>query len=96
MLQLGDTISFQKTTPKDLLELQHKTAKTGYYATRSRSQSEYHLINEFIYLWKMIYARDSERQRPHRYIMWILGKFEAVLSKQEQIPNEVYKPHDRL
>jgi N utilization substance protein A len=36
-----------------------------------------------------------ERQ-DNRYIYVNLGKIEAVLSKQEQIPNETYKAHDRI
>lgn len=36
-----------------------------------------------------------ERQ-DNRYIYVNLGKIEAVLSKQDQMPNEHYKPHDRI
>ena len=36
-----------------------------------------------------------ERQ-DKRYIYVNLGKIEAVLSKQDQMPNEFYQPHDRI
>ena len=36
-----------------------------------------------------------ERQ-DRRYIYVNLGKIEAVLSKQDQMPNEFYQPHDRI
>ena len=53
------------------------------------------IYNEFITYENDIMQGIVERQ-DHRYIYVNLGKIEAVLSKQEQIPNEVYKPHDRI
>ena len=53
------------------------------------------IYNEFVAYENDIMQGIVERQ-DNRYIYVNLGKIEAVLSKQEQIPNEVYKPHDRI
>ncbi|MDN6626087.1 MAG: transcription termination factor NusA, partial [Pisciglobus halotolerans] len=53
------------------------------------------IYNEYIQYENDIMQGIVERQ-DNRYIYVNLGKIEAVLSKQEQIPNEIYNPHDRI
>ena len=53
------------------------------------------IYNEFSAYEKDILQGIVERQ-DNRYIYVNLGKIEAVLSKQDQMPNEFYQPHDRI
>ena len=91
--ELGDSIRF-KTTPKDFGRIAAQTAKQ-VIMQRVREAERSIIYNEFITYENDIMQGIVERQ-DHRYIYVNLGKIEAVLSKQEQIPNEVYKPHDRI
>ncbi|SEK80525.1 NusA antitermination factor [Carnobacterium iners] len=91
--ELGDSIRF-KTTPKDFGRIAAQTAKQ-VIMQRVREAERNIIYNEFITYENDIMQGIVERQ-DHRYIYVNLGKIEAVLSKQEQIPNEVYKPHDRI
>ena len=91
--ELGDSIRF-KTVPKDFGRIAAQTAKQ-VIMQRVREAERNIIYNEFITYENDIMQGIVERQ-DHRYIYVNLGKIEAVLSKQEQIPNEVYKPHDRI
>ena len=91
--ELGDSIRF-KTVPKDFGRIAAQTAKQ-VIMQRVREAERNIIYNEFIAYENDIMQGIVERQ-DHRYIYVNLGKIEAVLSKQEQIPNEVYKPHDRI
>lgn len=91
--EIGDSIRF-KTTPKDFGRIAAQTAKQ-VIMQRVREAERSIIYNEFITYENDIMQGIVERQ-DHRYIYVNLGKIEAVLSKQEQIPNEVYKPHDRI
>lgn len=91
--ELGDTIRFE-VTPKDFGRIAAQTAKQ-VIMQRVREAERNIIYNEFITYENDIMQGIVERQ-DHRYIYVNLGKIEAVLSKQEQIPNEVYKPHDRI
>ncbi len=91
--ELGDTIRFE-VTPKDFGRIAAQTAKQ-VIMQRVREAERNIIYNEFIAYENDIMQGIVERQ-DHRYIYVNLGKIEAVLSKQEQIPNEVYKPHDRI
>ena len=53
------------------------------------------IYNEFSEYEDEILQGTVERQ-DHRYIYVNLGKIEAVLSRKDQIPNEVYQPHERI
>ena len=53
------------------------------------------IYNEFSEYENDIMQGIVERQ-DRRYIYVNLGKIEAVLSKQDQMPNEFYQPHDRI
>lgn len=91
--ELGDKIRFE-VTPKDFGRIAAQTAKQ-VIMQRVREAERNIIYNEFIAYENDIMQGIVERQ-DHRYIYVNLGKIEAVLSKQEQIPNEVYKPHDRI
>mgnify|MGYP003292282603 CR=1 FL=1 len=91
--ELGDKIRFE-VTPKDFGRIAAQTAKQ-VIMQRVREAERNIIYNEFITYENDIMQGIVERQ-DHRYIYVNLGKIEAVLSKQEQIPNEVYSPHDRI
>lgn len=91
--EIGDKIRFE-VTPKDFGRIAAQTAKQ-VIMQRLREAERTIIYNEFIAYENDIMQGIVERQ-DNRYIYVNLGKIEAVLSKQEQIPNEVYKPHDRI
>lgn len=53
------------------------------------------IYNEFSEYEDEILQGTVERQ-DNRYIYVNLGKIEAVLSRKDQIPNELYQPHERI
>lgn len=91
--ELGDTIRFE-VTPKDFGRIAAQTAKQ-VILQRVREAERTIIYNEFSAYEKDIMQGIVERQ-DNRYIYVNLGKIEAVLSRQDQIPNEVYQPHDRI
>ena len=91
--ELGDKIRFE-VTPKDFGRIAAQSAKQ-VIVQRIREAEREIIYNEFIEHERDILTGIVERQ-DSRYIYVNLGKIEAVLSRQEQIPNEVYNPHDRI
>jgi len=91
--EIGDKIRFE-VTPKNFGRIAAQTAKQ-VIMQRMREAERNIIYNEFIAYENDIMQGIVERQ-DNRYIYVNLGKIEAVLSKQEQIPNEVYKPHDHI
>ena len=91
--ELGDTIRFE-VTPKDFGRIAAQTAKQ-VILQRVREAERTIIYEEFSAYENEIMQGIVERQ-DHRYIYVNLGKIEAVLSRQDQIPNEVYQPHDRI
>jgi len=91
--ELGDKIRFE-VTPKDFGRIAAQTAKQ-VIMQRIREAERSIVYNQFIAYENDILTGVVERQ-DSRYIYVSLGKIEAVLSKQEQIPNEVFQPHDRI
>ncbi|WEG72758.1 transcription termination factor NusA [Vagococcus intermedius] len=91
--ELGDTVRFE-VTPKDFGRIAAQTAKQ-VILQRVREAERTIIYNEFSAYENDIMQGIVERQ-DHRYIYVNLGKIEAVLSRQDQIPNEVYQPHDRI
>ncbi|MER2293808.1 MAG: transcription termination factor NusA [Desemzia incerta] len=91
--EIGDKIRFE-VTPKNFGRIAAQTAKQ-VIMQRMREAERNIIYNEFIAYENDIMQGIVERQ-DNRYIYVNLGKIEAVLSKQEQIPNEVYKAHDRI
>ncbi len=91
--EIGDTIRFE-VTPKDFGRIAAQTAKQ-VILQRVREAERSIIFNEFSQYERDIMQGVVERQ-DHRYIYVNLGKIEAVLSKQDQIPNEHYQAHDRI
>ena len=91
--EIGDKIRFE-VTPKDFGRIAAQTAKQ-VILQRVREAERTIIYNEFSAYEKDILQGIVERQ-DNRYIYVNLGKIEAVLSKQDQMPNEFYQPHDRI
>lgn len=91
--EIGDTIRFE-VTPKDFGRIAAQTAKQ-VILQRVREAERSIIFNEFSQYEKDIMQGIVERQ-DHRYIYVNLGKIEAVLSQQDQMPNEHYQAHDRI
>ncbi|WP_326716618.1 transcription termination factor NusA [Vagococcus jeotgali] len=91
--EIGDMVRFE-VTPKDFGRIAAQTAKQ-VILQRVREAERSIIYNEFSAYENEIMQGIVERQ-DKRYIYVNLGKIEAVLSKQDQIPNEVYQPHDRI
>ena len=91
--EIGDKIRFE-VTPKDFGRIAAQTAKQ-VIMQRVREAERSIIYNEFVAYENDIMQGIVERQ-DNRYIYVNLGKIEAVLSKQAQIPNETYKAHDRI
>lgn len=91
--EIGDKIRFE-VTPKDFGRIAAQTAKQ-VIMQRVREAERNIIYNEYSAYEKDIMQGIVERQ-DKRYIYVNLGKIEAVLSKQDQMPNEHYKPHDRI
>lgn len=91
--ELGDKIRFE-VTPADFGRIAAQTAKQ-VIMQRLREAERGIIYDEFIAYEDDILNGVVERQ-DSRYIYVNLGKIEAVLSKQEQIPGEEFEPHDRI
>lgn len=91
--EVGDDIRFE-VTPKDFGRIAAQTAKQ-VIMQRVREAERSIIYNEFVEYEEDIMQGIVERQ-DNRFIYVNLGKIEAVLSKQEQMPNEVYQPRDRI
>lgn len=91
--EIGDMIRFE-VTPKDFGRIAAQTAKQ-VILQRVREAERTIIYDEFSAYEKDIMQGIVERQ-DKRYIYVNLGKIEAVLSKQDQMPNEFYQPHDRI
>lgn len=91
--EIGDKVRFE-VTPKDFGRIAAQTAKQ-VILQRVREAERSIIYNEFSEYENDIMQGIVERQ-DKRYIYVNLGKIEAVLSRQDQIPQEVYQPHDRI
>ncbi|MFL2080147.1 transcription termination factor NusA [Latilactobacillus sakei] len=91
--EVGDTIRFE-VTPKDFGRIAAQTAKQ-VIMQRVREAERSIIYNEYSQYENEIMQGIVER-RDNKFIYVNLGKIEAVLSKQDQIPNEVYNAHDRI
>ena len=91
--EIGDQINIE-VTPKDFGRIAAQTAKQ-VILQRIRETERSNIYNEFSAYENEIMQGIVERQ-DNRYIYVNLGKIEAVLSKQDQMPNEHYQPHDRI
>ncbi|MCR2820681.1 transcription termination factor NusA [Lederbergia panacisoli] len=91
--EAGDIVELE-VTPKDFGRIAAQTAKQ-VVTQRVREAERGIIYSEFIDREDDIITGIVQRQDP-RFIYVSLGKIEALLPQSEQMPNETYKPHDRI
>lgn len=91
--QLEDVVELE-VTPKDFGRIAAQTAKQ-VVTQRVREAERGIIYTEFIDREEDIMTGIVQRQ-DSRFIYVSLGKIEALLPVNEQMPNEQYKPHDRI
>ncbi|HLQ87631.1 MAG TPA: transcription termination factor NusA [Enterococcus sp.] len=89
----GDILELE-VTPKDFGRIAAQTAKQ-VVTQRVREAERGIIYSEFIDREDDIMTGIVQRQDP-KFIYVSLGKIEALLPQSEQMPNESYKPHDRI
>ncbi|KYD00045.1 transcription termination factor NusA [Heyndrickxia sporothermodurans] len=91
--EVGDVVEIE-VTPKDFGRIAAQTAKQ-VVTQRVREAERGIIYSEFIDREDDIMTGIVQRQDP-RFIYVNLGKIEALLAQSEQMPNESYRPHDRI
>ncbi|WP_099220952.1 transcription termination factor NusA [Listeria costaricensis] len=91
--KVGDIVELE-VTPKDFGRIAAQTAKQ-VVTQRVREAERGIIYDEFIDREDDIMTGIVERQ-DSRFIYVNLGKIEAILSQNEQMPNESYHAHDRI
>lgn len=91
--EVGDTIRFE-VTPRDFGRIAAQTAKQ-VIMQRVREEERQMIYDQYSKYENEIVTGEVERH-DSRYIYVNLGNVEAVLSKKDQVPGEVYKSHDRI
>ncbi|MEC1260909.1 transcription termination factor NusA [Bacillus swezeyi] len=90
---VGDVVEIE-VTPKDFGRIAAQTAKQ-VVTQRVREAERGVIYSEFIDREEDIMTGIVQRI-DSKFIYVSLGKIEALLPASEQMPNEVYKPHDRI
>lgn len=91
--EVGDTIRFE-VTPRDFGRIAAQTARQ-VIMQRVREEERQMIYDQYSKYENEIVSGEVERH-DSRYIYVNLGNVEAVLSKKDQVPGEVYKSHDRI
>jgi transcription termination/antitermination protein NusA len=91
--QVGDVVELE-VTPKDFGRIAAQTAKQ-VVTQRVREAERNVIYAEFLDREEDIMTGIVQRVDP-RFVYVSLGKTEALLPASEQMPNETYKPHDRI
>jgi N utilization substance protein A len=91
--EIGDEIRFE-VTPKNFGRIAAQTAKQ-VIMQRVREAERSIVYDEYSQYEEEIMTGVVER-RDNKFIYVNLGKIEAVLGKQDQMPNEHYEAHDRI
>ena len=91
--EIGDKIKFE-VTPKYFGRIAAQTAKQ-LIMQRVREAERSIIYNEYIDYEDDILTGIVERQ-DRRYVYVSLGKIEAVIPPEGQIPNETFQPHERV
>ncbi|MCI7240850.1 transcription termination factor NusA [Aerococcus suis] len=91
--EIGDTIKFE-VTPSDFGRIAAQTAKQ-VVMQRVREAERSIIYEEFIDYEDDLLSGVVERQ-DRRYVYVNLGKIEAVLTPEGQIPGETFQAHDRI
>ncbi|MET3575295.1 transcription termination factor NusA [Bhargavaea ullalensis] len=93
LYELGDVVE-EEVTPREFGRIAAQTAKQ-VVTQRVREAERGMIYDEYVDRQDDIVNGVVERLDP-RNIYVSLGKVEAVLPSNEQIPSETYKPHDRI
>lgn len=91
--ELGDDIKFE-VTPKNFGRIAAQTAKQ-VIMQRVREAERSLIFDQYSQYENEIITGEVERQ-DNRFVYVNLGNVEAVMSRQDQMPNEAYKMHDRI
>lgn len=91
--EVGDHIRFE-VTPKDFGRIAAQTAKQ-VIMQRVREAERSVVYDEYSQYENEIVLGEVER-RDNKFVYVNLGNIEAVLGKQDQMPNETYSPHDHI
>lgn len=91
--QIGDTVEIE-VTPRNFGRIAAQTAKQ-VVTQRVREAERSVIFSEFTDREDDIMTGIVQRL-DHRFIYVDLGRVEALLPQSEQMPNETYRPHDRI
>ncbi|KRL23314.1 transcription termination factor NusA [Lentilactobacillus kisonensis] len=91
--ELGDEIKFE-VTPKNFGRIAAQTAKQ-VIMQRVREAERENIFDEYSKYMDELVTGTVERQDT-RFVYVNLGKVEAVMGAKDQMPNEVYRPQDRI
>lgn len=92
--EIGDEIRF-KVTPKDFGRIAAQTAKQ-VIIQRVREAERAIVYDKFAEYENEIISGEVERQDSRYLFVTLPGNQEAVMTKQDQMPNESYQMHDRI
>ena len=91
--ELGDDIKFE-VTPKNFGRIAAQTAKQ-VIMQRVREAERNIIYDQYSQYENEIVTGEVERQDT-RFVYVNLGKVEAVMGRQDQMPNETYRIHDKI
>lgn len=91
--ELGDDIKFE-VTPKNFGRIAAQTAKQ-VIMQRVREAERSLIFDQYSQYENEIITGEVERQ-DNRFVYVSLGNVEAVMSRQDQMPNEMYRMHDHI
>jgi len=91
--EIGDDIKFE-VTPKNFGRIAAQTAKQ-VILQRVREAERNIIYDQYSQYENEIITGEVERQ-DSRFVYVSLGKVEAVMGRQDQMPNETYRIHDRI
>ncbi|GAX01732.1 transcription termination factor NusA [Secundilactobacillus silagei] len=91
--ELGDDIKFE-VTPKNFGRIAAQTAKQ-VIMQRVHEAERSLVFDQYSQYENEIITGEVERQ-DNRFVYVNLGDVEAVMSRQDQMPNETYRMHDRI
>ncbi|WP_407886172.1 transcription termination factor NusA [Levilactobacillus sp. N40-8-2] len=91
--EIGDDIKFE-VTPKNFGRIAAQTAKQ-VILQRVREAERNIIYDQYSQYENEIITGEVERQ-DSRFVYVSLGKVEAVMGHQDQMPNETYRIHDRI
>lgn len=91
--ELGDTIRFE-VAPKNFGRIAAQTAKQ-VIMQHLREAERNHIINEYSQYEDELITGTVER-RDNRFVYVKIGNVEAVMPRNDQMPNEKYNPQDQI